>query len=627
MSNTIGFITLNAYALIILIFLEILFHSKARQHHVEDNTYSKLLTVTLVTTIAGLILGLLVSSPESNILIVKVVNKLYLYLIDLWITILTFYTYYISKVKNEQISNKTNVFLLTISIINFILIIILPIDVTISNKGTISSGLSIYYSYLYLGVCFILQVILIVLDYKHINSKKYIPVYLFIFFGILSYVIQLLFPKLNYLINPSLVLIVLFMYHTIENPDLKIINELEYARDRADKANRAKSDFLSSMSHEIRTPLNAIVGFSEDISDNLEGTNDNIREDAEYIQEASRTLLEIVGNILDINKIESGKMELVEAKYNFREEIIPLAKMDAKRIEDKPIEFKVNISEDVPGELIGDSGKIKEIVNNLLTNAIKYTDSGMVSLNVKCINEDDICKLIISVEDTGHGIKKENIEKLFTKFERLDVERNTTVEGTGLGLAITKELVEMMGGKINVQSTFGKGSVFIAIIPQKISKESKMTTIVFNKASDNPSKESTKATNNTSDGCNSKRVLIVDDNNLNVRVAERDIAELNFNIDVATNGKEAIDKINQNKYDLILMDIMMPEMSGETCLRELKKNPSFNTPVIALTADAVAGAEQKYINEGFVDYLAKPFKKEDIVKKIKKNLPNKDEVI
>ena len=324
MSNTIGFITLNAYALIILIFLEILFHSKARQHHVEDNTYSKLLTVTLVTTIAGLILGLLVSNPESNILIVKVVNKLYLYLIDLWITILTFYTYYISKVKNEQISNRTNVFLLTISIINFILIIILPIDVTISNKGTISSGLSIYYSYLYLGVCFILQVILIALDYKHINSKKYIPVYLFIFFGILSYVIQLLFPKLNYLINPSLVLIVLFMYHTIENPDLKIINELEYARDRADKANRAKSDFLSSMSHEIRTPLNAIVGFSEDISDNLEGTNDNIREDAEYIQEASRTLLEIVGNILDINKIESGKMELVEAKYNFREEIIPL---------------------------------------------------------------------------------------------------------------------------------------------------------------------------------------------------------------------------------------------------------------------------------------------------------------
>ena len=251
----------------------------------------------------------------------------------------------------------------------------------------------------------------------------------------------------------------------------------------------------------------------------------------------------------------------------------------------------------------------------------------MVSLNVKCINEDDICKLIISVEDTGHGIKKENIEKLFTKFERLDVERNTTVEGTGLGLAITKELVEMMGGKINVQSTFGKGSVFIAIIPQKISKKSKMTTIVFNKASNNLSKKSTEATNNTSNGCNSKRVLIVDDNNLNVRVAERDIAELNFNIDVATNGKEAIDKINQNKYDLILMDIMMPEMSGETCLKELKKNSTFNTPVIALTADVVAGAEQKYINEGFVDYLAKPFKKEDIVKKIKKNLPNKDEVI
>ena len=224
------------------------------------------------------------------------------------------------------------------------------------------------------------------------------------------------------------------------------------------------------MSHEIRTPLNAIVGLSEDISSYEDQVPKEVLEDTKDIKNASDTLLEIVGNILDINKIESEHMDIIEKEYNFKNEISKMAKITSTRIEDKPIEFELKMAEDIPDILIGDKTHVKEIINNLLTNAIKYTEKGKITLNVKCINKGDISKLIISVQDTGRGIKKENIEKLFTKFQRLEEDMNTTIEGTGLGLAITKSLVNLMNGTINVQSQFGIGSLFIVNIPQKIGK-------------------------------------------------------------------------------------------------------------------------------------------------------------
>ena len=349
--------------------------------------------------------------------------------------------------------------------------------------------------------------------------------------------------------------------------------------------------------------------------------------------EASKTLLEIVGNILDINKIESNKMEIVEVPYNFKEEIENLAKIDATRIGEKNINFKINLAPDIPYELIGDKTHIKEVVNNLLTNAIKYTEQGEIELNVKCINKDKISNLIISVRDTGRGIKSENINKLFTKFERLDIEKNSTTEGTGLGLAITKALVEMMGGKINVRSQFGQGSLFVVQIPQKISKMADPNqTVEINITSpqsiiNEPKQEesvvktesvqqSTQPNKSTITYAN-KKILIVDDNKLNIKVARKALQDFNFEIDECYDGQECLDKVvNGNEYDLILMDIMMPNMSGETAIAKLKEKPNFNIPIIALTADAVAGAREKYLSEGFIDYIAKPFKKEQIKEKL-----------
>ncbi|MDD3896215.1 MAG: ATP-binding protein, partial [Bacilli bacterium] len=393
----------------------------------------------------------------------------------------------------------------------------------------------------------------------------------------------------------------------------KMISELNIAKENADKANRAKSDFLSSMSHEIRTPLNVIVGLSEDM-ESRDNCPEEMKGDLKDVVSTSRTLLEIVGNIMDISKIESDKMEIIEIPYNFKEEIETLARVQSIRIGDKPVELKVNIAEDIPYELIGDKGHVKQIINNLLSNAIKYTDKGMIDFSVRCINKNNKSLLIISCKDTGRGIKAENINKLFTKFERLEAEKNTTTEGTGLGLAITKKLVELMGGKINVESKVGKGSIFMVQIPQKISSLAKplTETQMINTA------EIISANKRKNIDYTNKKILIVEDNELNIKVARRSLKPLSLGvIEECYNGKECLDLIKSGKqYDLILMDIMMPVMSGETAIEELKKLNNFNTPIIALTADAIAGAEEKYKNMGFIDYISKPFSKDQIKLKI-----------
>ncbi len=395
------------------------------------------------------------------------------------------------------------------------------------------------------------------------------------------------------------------------------------AMQQARRANSAKSEFLANMSHEIRTPINAVLGMNEMII--RESTSDRITTYARNVESAGRNLLSIINDILDFSKIEAGKMEIAESDYKLSSVLNDVTNMIVFKARQKDLVFTVKVDEELPDGLYGDEVRVRQVVTNVLNNAVKYTHEGSVSLNIsggKTYDEDgrETINLVFRISDTGIGIKAEDLPKLFKQFERIDLVQNNTVEGTGLGLSITRNLLQLMNGRIEVESEYGKGSTFIIYLPQKVISEEPIGN--FHDKFDRyvhtmrAYQESFKAPE--------AKILVVDDTDMNLTVIEGLLSKTEIQLDTASGGREALSLTREKTYDLILMDQRMPIMDGTQTMKSIREQSdgmNRETPIICLTADAVSGARNKYLAEGFTDYLSKPVEGPSLEAALIKYLP------
>jgi signal transduction histidine kinase/ActR/RegA family two-component response regulator len=413
--------------------------------------------------------------------------------------------------------------------------------------------------------------------------------------------------------------------YTINKINEQAIREsMRREKQEAQEASEQKSRFLSHMSHEIRTPLNAILGMNELVMNKSD--NDEIRSYCVNIQSAGKTLLALINDVLDTAKIENGKLEIIESEYSFSSLLNDVVLVTQKRATDKDLEYRLNIDSTIPDGLKGDEVRIKQVMVNLMTNAIKYTRRGHVELSVYMDSEttsleEDRITLVIMVSDTGIGIKAEDKSKLFTEFERLDRNKNINIEGTGLGLSITAQLVSLMKGTISVESEYGKGSVFMVKLTQEVVANNPIGD--YKKRFELLTNEKEKKEIETLESLKfpGKKVYVVDDNEMNLEVIASILELMEIEVDRGSSGKEAISRLDANTYDLILTDDMMPDIDGTKLMQYLhsnKEGASYKTPIVVLTANAVVGARQEYITKGFDDYLTKPIDI-DVLQKILRN--------
>ena len=606
-------ISVQIMGLIYVLILSFVYFLKRKYNFLESRVYKSLLICTIITLVLDITSMFIIEEVRYLSFVRILLIKCYFISLFIWLIIFIGYVFLNkSDVKYDNFKSllKDSSFgkvYYSIALILILMEIILPVNYMEGPVVYYGKGVTLVYAVAIFGALSLL--ITLLFNSRKLSKNKNWSMLVSIVMLWLTFFIQM-YCKETPIIGSGISLITLFLYFTLENPDIKYIDELNALKIKAEEANKAKTYFLASMSHEIRTPMNVIIGLSESILSG--GDTSSLYDDVKSINKAGETLLEIVNNILDITKIEEGRTTINNKPYNIADMVAELTSIVNISLSEKPIKFSVETIGNIPSVLNGDEVKIYQVLMNLLSNAVKYTKKGSIKLQIEAVSFGNKATLTFKVIDTGIGIKKSDYERLFKKFERLEQEQSN-IQGTGLGLTITKKLVDMMGGKISFESVYQQGTTFTVVLEQEIVNKEKIKDFSAYKAKK-------KTVDKYFDGSKFE-ILLVDDNTLNLKVAEKLLKKYNLNVTSVSSGLECLNYTKNKKYDLIFLDHMMPEMDGIHTLYNLKKRVTgFDTPVVVLTANAIEGSKKMYLAEGFCDYLSKPINQVELDRILREQL-------
>ena len=584
MESMQGFLLINLYAFLLIISTSIIFFSKKRLNQFEDNTYSKFLITIIFISFSGLILGILVN-PTINIpsIIVIIFNKIYLVSLLYWISTLTLYTIFVS-LKNKKNFEKLKKIFKIIELINVFLVIILPMSLEMVNSSAVPSGLAIIYTYSVFCIGFIVQIISVLRNYKNLKNKKYIPIYLLVTLGSLVVVNQIINPEMNYLLNPLFIFITVVMYHTIENPDIKLLSEVYKNKELVEQTYEDNSNFIFEMTQEVRNPIFNISNICNEIK-----TEEDIKVIKEKINSLSNTVRQldfIVNDVLNVSTLDVQKVKFVDNRYNLKtlyDDVIAHVKTNIKN----DIEFRTNIPNNVP-YLYGDHIKLKQILYSLLMNSIKKTEKGFIEFKVDTINKYDVCRVIFTIVDSGSGIAVDKLNEVLSVTGEFDQNDIKELENTELNIKLCQKIIKVLGGNLLIKSKVGTGTEVLLVIDQRIHVKKEETDLIKYENSINT---------------NRKVLLVSQDKEISKNI-KRKLTDKEFSVSHLLSGLDAIDKIKSGKkYDFILIEDDMKEMNGFTTLKELKKLNKFNIPVIIMLKDNKLSIKEEYIKDGFKDYI------------------------
>lgn len=604
MSSTIF---LSVASLCYIIMIMFVYFTKDKIDTSENRVFTKLIIISFFSLISEIYIVLM---PKDMTFLPFILSmKLYLILCVLWISYFMEYVFIVTRndtsgaITNYRKNYKktyTIFWIITVAII--LVVTFLPINFYNENGIKYSYGPSVDMVFGLTGIYTTIMSFYIMKNIKNIKKKGYLPIIILVVLLIITAIVQKINPGLL-LANMAFALITVLMYHTIENPDAKILAEVHKAKEISDNANEEKAMFLYNMTNEIRKSTREIEGLANNIlieTENKKINNEVINDSAREIKNSTARFNTMTNEILDISQIDSANIRIYNDKYNIKLIIKELVQKYKKQCIDKNLDFRTSIASDMPDYLYGDSVGLKNVLTIILDNSIKYTEEGYLEFSVNTIMRRDVCRLIISIEDTGSGIKSENLEKIFSKKEEDTEEDRHNLDNN---LYNAKRLITLMGGTIIPSSVYDKGTTIKIVLDQKIVNNDNNDLTKYEEVYDK------------------KKLLLVDDNASSTKIISKLLTDTNIELDTVSLGSECLDKIrNKEKYDLILLDEDMEPLDGITVMKKLKSIRSFNTKVILLTRNNDYEYNEDYLKYGFSDYILKPIDKEKFLEKIDKCL-------